>query len=470
MKTRLILILVFLVIFASSCATMERKPVTQAPESSAAGAPLLPPGFLDEKIQYLTTVLERRDISEKDKEIAADLLKTYQSVKEMSSERLTDAQYRRVVHTLFHSLSTLDEAHFTMATEVAKETEDQEEIDDYGQTISLFSDKRKEILDDYMSGNFKAVVSKCLGLKTVFGVDAITAEIGFVFAQSLARQKMFEEAINTGEEVIRQFQASADLILLKAGIAEWYLSLGQRQNALHILEKLTDNLDERRASLATLSDKIAKAPPDTVQTPPGTETDPGTDKGEQATPTRESLDALLTEIEMLIHNNEFNKAEFKLRQARIKTDDSTEIEEIDAALKKVRLAKDTYMKQIGVDGPSGDSELDRAKKLIEKRQYDEAIKKIERIEGTTGITTETRALKDQAIRMQIIKERNRAALLFRQGRKTRDPIKKEKYLQSSYNILKAIADKYPTSPSIARINSDMAIVSEELENIHKDGE
>jgi len=356
-----------------------------------------------------------------------------------------------------------------MATEVAKETEEQEEIVDYSQTISLFSKKRKEILDDYMSGHFKAVVSKCLGLKTVFGQDAITTEIGFVFAQSLARQKMFEEAIITGEEVLGRFQASADLILLRAGIAEWYLRLGQRQNALNILEKLTDNLDERQALLATLSDKIAKAPADTVQTPPGTET-PGPDKGDKATPSTESIDALLTEVEILIHNNEFNKAEFKLRQARIKTDDSTEIEEIDAALKKVRLAKDAFRRQTGVEGPSGDSELDRAKKLIEERQYDEAIKKIEGIEGSKGSTTETRALKDQAIREQIKKERNRAAKLFLMGKKTRDPIKKKQYLQSSYNILKALADKYPTSPLITTINSDMAIVSGELENIQKDEE
>jgi len=470
MKNRLTPILVFFVIFASSCVTTERKPVTQAPEPDTASTPLLPAGFLDEKIQYLTTVLKRKDISEKDKEIATDLLKTYRLLKQTSSERLTDAQYRRVVHTLFNSLSTLDEAHFTMATEVAKESEEQEEMVEYSQTITLFSKKRKEILDDYMSGNFKAVVSKCLGLRTVFGQDAVTTEIGFVFAQSLARQKMFEEAINTGQEVLGRFQASADLILLRAGIAEWYLSLGQRQNALNILEKLTDNLDERQALLATLSDKIAKAPADTVQTPPGTETDPGPDKAEQVTPSTESINALLTEVEMLIHNNEFNKAEFKLRQARIKTDDSTEIEEIDAALKKVRLAKDAFRRQTGIEGPSGDNELDRAKKLIEARQYAEAIKKIEGIEGSKGSTTETRALKDQATRKQIKQERNRAAKLFLMGKKTRDPIRKRQYLQSSYNILKALADKYPTSPLITTINSDMTIVSGELDNIQKDEE
>jgi tetratricopeptide (TPR) repeat protein len=470
MKNRLTPILVFLAIFASGCITTERKPVTRAPEPYTDSTPLLPADFLDEKIQYLTTVLKRKDISEKDKEIATDLLKTYRSVKQVSSERLTDAQYRRVVHTLFHSLSTLEEAHFTMATEVAKETEEREEMVDYSQTISLFSTKRKEILNDYVSGNFKAVVSKCLGLKTVFGQDAITTEIGFVFAQSLARQKMFEEAINTGEEVLGRFQASADLVLLRAGIAEWYLRLGQRRSALTILEKLTDNLDERQALLATLSDKIAKAPPDAVQPTPGTETDPDPDKTDPTTPSTESVEALLTEVEMLIHNNEFNKAEFKLRQARIRTDDSTEIEEIDAALKKVRLAKDAFRRQTGLEDPSGDSELDRVKKLIEQRKYAEAIEKIEGIEGSKGSTTETRALKDQAVRKQIKKERNRAAKLFLMGRKTSDPIRKNQYLQSSYNILKAIADKYPTSPLIATINSDMAIVSGELGNIQKDEE
>jgi hypothetical protein len=355
--------------------------------------------------------------------------------------------------------------------EVAEETEKQEETVDYAQTISLFSKKRKEILDDYVSGNFKAVVSKCLGLKTVFGQDAVTAEIGFIFARSLARQEMFEEAVNIGEEVLGRFQASADLILLRAGIAEWYLRLGQRQSALNILEKLTDNLDERQALLATLSDKIAKAPPDTVPTTPGTEADePGPDKKEPSIPSTASIESLLTEVEILIHNNEFNQAEFKLRQARLRTDDSTEIEEIDAALKKVRVAKDAFRRQTGLEGPSGDSELDRVKKLIEERQYEEAIKKIEGIENAKGGSPETRALKDRAIRSQIKKERNRAAKLYLMGKKARDPIRKNQYLQSSYNILKAIADKYPTSPLIATINSDMAIVSAELGTIQKDEE
>ena len=138
MKNRLIPIFVFLAIFASGCITTERRPVTKAPEPHVESTPLLPADFLDEKIRYLTTVLERKDISDKDREIATDLLKTYRSVKLVSSQRLTDAKYRRVVHTLFHSLSTLDEAHFTMAAEIAKETEEQEETVDYSQTISLF--------------------------------------------------------------------------------------------------------------------------------------------------------------------------------------------------------------------------------------------------------------------------------------------------------------------------------------------
>ncbi|MCP4667310.1 MAG: hypothetical protein GY849_13190 [Deltaproteobacteria bacterium] len=470
MKTRLTPILVLSMIIASGCITAEKRPVTQAQKPPMAATPLLPAGFLDEKIRYLDTVLERKDISEKDKEITVDLLKTYRAVKRVSSQRLTDAQYRRVVHTLFHSLSTLDEAHFTLATEAAKEGETKEDIEECSETMSLYHEKRKEILDDYMSGEFKAVVSKCLGLLTVFGQDAVTAEIGFVFAQSLARQKMFESAIDKGEEVLDRFQTSADLMLLRAGIVQWYLRQGQRQNALNNLEKLMDDLDERRALVATLSDKIAKAPPDAIKTPPGTETDPGTDKREPKTPGKKSMDALLTEVEVLIHNNEFNKAEFILRQARIVTDDTTEIEEIDLALKKVRLAKDAFIKQTGVEGPSGDSELDRVKKLIEERQYAEAIKKIKGIEDTKGSTTETRALKDQAIRKQITQERNRAAKLFLTGKKTRDPVRKRQYLQSSYNILKALADTYPTSPLIATIHSDMAIVSGELDNIGKDEE
>jgi tetratricopeptide (TPR) repeat protein len=354
-----------------------------------------------------------------------------------------------------------------VAAEIAREADEREEVRDDSETISRYAKTRKEILDDYESGNFKSVVSKCLGLRTLYGQDAVTPDIGFVFALSLAKQKMFEEAIRIGEEVIHQFEASADLVLLRSRIAEWYLALGRTQGALQNYEKLTDTLDERQAQLAALGEKIAKAPREidqpTGQPVPGEKTDKT-----EPTPKATSIDALLTEVEVLLHNNEFNKAEFLLRKARMETDDTTEIEDIDDALKKVRLAREAFRKQAMVEGPSGESAFETARTLIEQGKYEDALNKIEDLEKSRGKTAETEALKDQAIRKHIKSGRNRAAKLFLSAKRTSDPSRKKQYLRASYDILKALSDKYPSSPLIAKVGSDIAVVSSELERLEGD--
>jgi outer membrane protein assembly factor BamD (BamD/ComL family) len=80
---------------------------------------------------------------------------------------------------------------------------------------------------------------------------------------------------------------------------------------------------------------------------------------------------------------------------------------------------------------------------------------------------EVRELKNSTVEKIINRERNKAAKLFLTARNTKNPAKKEELLNSSYNTLKAVADKYPSSPLIPKVYDHMLQVTKELAKLKK---
>jgi outer membrane protein assembly factor BamD (BamD/ComL family) len=72
-----------------------------------------------------------------------------------------------------------------------------------------------------------------------------------------------------------------------------------------------------------------------------------------------------------------------------------------------------------------------------------------------------------AVEKIINRERNKAAKLFLTARNTKEAAKKEELLNSSYNILKAVSDKYPASPLIPKVQDHMNQVTKELAKVKK---
>jgi len=72
-----------------------------------------------------------------------------------------------------------------------------------------------------------------------------------------------------------------------------------------------------------------------------------------------------------------------------------------------------------------------------------------------------------AVEKIINRERNKAAKLFLTARNTKDPAKKEELLNSSYNILRSVADKYPASPLIPKVQDHINQVTKELVKVKK---
>ena len=56
------------------------------------------------------------------------------------------------------------------------------------------------------------------------------------------------------------------------------------------------------------------------------------------------------------------------------------------------------------------------------------------------------------------------------ARKTADPAKKEELLLSSYDILKTLIERYPSSPMIEKLNDNLRTVREQLTKLGKDPE
>ena len=122
---------------------------------------------------------------------------------------------------------------------------------------------------------------------------------------------------------------------------------------------------------------------------------------------------------------------------------------------KEKRSKDTYIKET----------IETAKNLIEGESFEDAIAKIDELQDLRGPSSESIALKNQAIEKLINRERNRAAKLFLAAKKTQDRAKKEEYLLSSYKILKAIIDKYPSSPLNNKLKSHIKTLTKEMERL-----
>jgi hypothetical protein len=95
--------------------------------------------------------------------------------------------------------------------------------------------------------------------------------------------------------------------------------------------------------------------------------------------------------------------------------------------------------------------------------------KLNELKQKESLSPDGQRLETRAVEKIINRERNKAAEIFLRARNTADPEKKEELLKSSYNILKAVAEKYPDSPLNKRINDNMRAIENELKKIKRMG-
>ncbi len=100
------------------------------------------------------------------------------------------------------------------------------------------------IRDKCFSGDYQGVIDDTIELRAVFGPDAISVDIGFLLAVSLAEMGMKEEANILGSRLIHEFEARPDLAFLQSLLIEWQLDLGNRERVLQIYRELTNHMDK----------------------------------------------------------------------------------------------------------------------------------------------------------------------------------------------------------------------------------
>jgi hypothetical protein len=447
-------LLILLLACLFGCASTPERDIVVSPRPKAQTVPLVSDQLLDERIRFLTRLLEEENLPVKDRKIASNLLEAYKSVKTASRGSLEEEEYRRTLSSFFHYLSLVDKNYFD---------EEKSGIRDYSDAIRLFANERDKIVDTYISGDFKGVIKKCLKLKAEFGPDALTPEIALLFALSLAEEGMLEQAINIGDGAIHAMGTMPDLTRLRARMAELQLRAGKKEKARLVYEKLTDTLDEQIVMLRSLDKKIREMP----ATGPGLE---GIERQKQSIPkepyrVERTDDEFLKQVDNLVQEHRFGEAMDLLVSKRDEAQSGAEIEVLEQAIKSVELAEEKYIEEKIASISMREETLKLARKLLDNEQLEEAISNLSALEAQEEGSREIRELREQAIERLINRERNRAAKLFLAARDTQDPAKKEEYLRSSYEILNALLDKYPSSPLNKKLKDHIAKVTEELEKL-----
>ena len=456
MKQLATLLLMFFLIYASGCAVLSKRevPIEPKPDVRAQTAPLLSTHTIDKKISFLEEIVAKEDLSEEDRGIATDLLGTYKLTKKLAPDRLTTKEYQKLIRSLFKSMTLMDERYF----------EEKRTTVDYSRAVTLFVNKRDAIIDFYLRGNFKAVIKHSLALKEIFGPDALTTEIGLLFALSLAKEGKLEQAIEIGEGIASELDQLPDIIQLRSKIAQWQLKLGRKRQAVHTYEKLTDNQDERLALIQDLNRQISRAmkyDKSDISGSPEPKPAPDADVRQD----EYSIDQLLKEANFLVRQHAYSEARVLLLRKRIKLEEGPESEIIDRELAKIEQKEEEFEEQKRIRDAYLKQTFDAAKRLIEEEKFEEAVNKIDEIKDAQDLSSESVALRKRAVENHINQERNRAAEIFLEAKKTKDPSKKKDLLKSSYEILNTLIDKYPSSPLNQKLKSHIAIVEKEIDRL-----
>ena len=446
--------LLLMAILAAGCATTTPKPSpppVQPPAKKEAVTLNIDVSQLKERIQHLEDLQMNKDLTEEDRIAATALLDTYRLLEKSAAGPANEKAIRTLTQSLYKTTSLLEKGYFEKTDKSSGEEN----------SFADFIQSKNEILNLYLDRNFSAVIQRCLALQTRFP-GGLTPEIGMVFAYSLAEDGMLEEAVEVGSEAAGTIERSPDLMQLRADIARWQLATGKRAQAVKTLEKISSMQNDRINMINALDKQIEETPrePDQVhrsmfQTPEGS-------KPRTFDP---QMISLQEEVDTLVRDHEFAKAKELLLKEKALRKEGPETEYIDSALKNVDEAQTAYEENMKVKLAYEKQTFDTAEKLFEAENYQGTIKTLAMLEKTQGLDAAAIDLKDRAVENLINRERNRAAEIFLEAKKTKDPKKKKELLETSYNILKNLVEDYPASPLKERLISNMTIVQGEIEKL-----
>ena len=452
-ETKTICMVLFILLFFFHGCAPTRKKVVFEPQPQVITAPILPLDVIDKKISSIEELLKNNAIAENDRDIANELLADYQYIKSSLYNPMNDSDQRELIHILFRNLIRFDEKYLIKKTH----HEDSPGL----HMMKDFYQIRRRIMESYFSGDYQSVIRDCIHMESSFGPDSLTPEIGLLFAESLAKRDMLQEAVRIGEKIIKELEEKPDIMHLEASLIEWQLELGDREKASRLYEKLADSLDEREMTLKNIQKKIFPDRGDGYRV-----NDMGSQKIlEEGVGNIEfdRIEDLLHAVDNLIKGQLFSEAKLLLIKWRLRHEEGPDTELIENALKRVETAEERLKKEQSLERMT----VAKAMKFIEEENFEEAISELDYWIDANGIDPEIKKIKELAIEKLINRERNKAAKIFLLAKNASDLKRKKELLISSLNILKNLIEKYPSSNLINKLNNHVNRVREELEKIRE---
>ena len=447
---------VILLFLLSACAPKMKKSVEPVGQVKVETGLPVEQELVDRKIDFLQEMLTKEQLSNTDRDVARQLLDSYNLLKKSLTGHRDDEELRELVLSLTKSLSRVDEPFFS-----------RERISMPGgrETATRLLKERDRIMGLYREGDYNGVIRDCLKLRSEFGSDAVSLELGMLFALSLGEEGKLQEAIQLGEGIARQMGKSPDLALLRTHIARWQLQLGDKDGAFTTYEQLAGDLDETAALLKALKADINnRVTPESGQeeSKSGKSNIPAPGGGEGG----KTTDQVIEESRSLIQENRYDEARQLLSDKRKDLEQGPELQKLESALMEVAEAQKKFETEKAIRDAYVKSTLVAAKELLESDKFEEAIQKLESISQFQDKRSEATLLKERAVEGIINRDRNKAAQLFLAARKAGDASEKEALLKSALKILEDLVEKYPSSDQKDKVLSNMSRVEDELKKLN----
>ena len=442
----------FSLLFA--CAPQVRRETPVSPPTGFHPLPPLHLEGLDKKISSLRDILERKDLSDEETTVARNLLSTYETIREVLSYPLFADDYHRIIDLLYKNLTQLDEEHLKTLQQATM------------QGSQAYFEKRKAILSDYLSGKHLSVIEACSELEKQLGPGTLPSDIALLYALSLGENGRYEEALRISEAISPELESTPGFIRLKLKSVEWDLALGRQDQASRGMEQAAARLREEEV-LFKSAGSSAPAEPSKATAVESPEKEVAS--VETQTPAVTTTDEVLKTADNLVRSGEREKAKFLLYQHRLRLKEGPEAEAVDRALESLEGPAATTPPPAQPEGPTAEEVLKMASAFIDGEKYEEALLKLNELKQKEPLGVDGQRLEARAIEKIINRERNKAAELFLRARNTADPGKKEELLKSSYDILKAVAEKYPDSSLNKKINDNMRAIENELKKVKRTG-
>lgn len=444
--------LLLILIFSAGCASTPPKetPPVSKPARVESTPIHIDISHVEDRIRFLENILNNKDPTHRERETVLALLDTYGLLKKAATGPVTGKESAILSRYLFQSMLLVENAYFENPGGASDET-----------TFIDFTERRNEIRDLYLDENYPGVIQRCLALQTSFPAG-LTPEIGMMFAISLARDGMLEEAVEIGSEVARRMDETKGALQFRGDIIAWQLALGQRTQAVNTLEKITHAQDERAAMINDITNRIERTPVEPDQTFRSMFQPPKGASPEDMTP---PMATLKEKVDQLARNHEFEKARRLLLKEKAEREEGPETGLMDRALDNIDEAETAWEESVRVKAAYQKETFEAAKELFEKEDHEGAIETLATLERTQGLNAEALDLRDRVIEGLINRERNRAAAIFLEAKKTEDPGKRRELLEASYKILKTLVEDYPRSPLNPKIVSHIDIVKREIQKL-----